>query len=221
MDTLMVISAVVLAASLIVSLIKFLDWWLNSDPKVVARAGRWLLLLLAAASLPGLAVLLYHREWAGAMLLAAAMLGGLTLFSSGLLRPAFKPLWRDPPSEGRGLRPQDSDADVARRAAEVLQLYLEQQRKTQPPVRLIRDLDGPAREGMSDAEALAVLGLSPGASAVEVRDAHRRLVGRLHPDRGGSDFLTDKVNRARATLLFGEGAAPREDEGGKATEGRA
>ena len=54
---------------------------------------------------------------------------------------------------------------------------------------------------MSAEEAYDVLGLRPGADAFEIREAHRRLVQFTHPDRGGSKYLTAKINQARAVLL--------------------
>jgi hypothetical protein len=57
------------------------------------------------------------------------------------------------------------------------------------------------RGGMSRAEAYEVLGLRPGASAAEVRAAHRRLMRGAHPDGGGSDWLATRINQARDTLL--------------------
>jgi DnaJ-like protein len=54
---------------------------------------------------------------------------------------------------------------------------------------------------MSIEEAYAILGLSPGADAEAVKEAHRRLMVKLHPDHGGSDYLATKINRARDVLL--------------------
>lgn len=54
---------------------------------------------------------------------------------------------------------------------------------------------------MSVAEALAVLDLPSDASPEAMREAYRRLIGRLHPDHGGSKWLAAKVNEARDVLL--------------------
>ena len=57
------------------------------------------------------------------------------------------------------------------------------------------------RARMPAAEARSLLGLDAGASAAEVREAHRRLIARVHPDAGGSDELATRVNAARDALL--------------------
>jgi DnaJ homolog subfamily C member 19 len=54
---------------------------------------------------------------------------------------------------------------------------------------------------MTRQEAYEVLGLQPGASKAEIREAHRRLMRGAHPDAGGSDWLASRVNQARDILL--------------------
>lgn len=61
-----------------------------------------------------------------------------------------------------------------------------------------------ATSGEMDAEqALAVLGLEAGASETDIIEAHRRLMQKLHPDRGGTDYLAATLNLAKKVLMNG------------------
>jgi hypothetical protein len=78
----------------------------------------------------------------------------------------------------------------------LLLAYLERRGEaagTEPP---------PAGDGaaMSEAEALRVLGLEPGADLEAVRAAHRRLMLKVHPDLGGSGALAALINAAKERL---------------------
>ena len=55
--------------------------------------------------------------------------------------------------------------------------------------------------GVTRAEALAVLGLGEGASEEDIVAAHRTLIQKLHPDRGGNDYLAAKINEAKDFLI--------------------
>jgi hypothetical protein len=93
------------------------------------------------------------------------------------------------------------DADSLR----LLEAYLD---RTQPGWRDDLDADEARREraapgagGMNTKEAYEILGLEPGASEAEVREAHRRLMKQVHPDRGGSAALAAKINEAKDRVL--------------------
>ena len=88
-----------------------------------------------------------------------------------------------------------------RQSAVVLEAYLDRtqanwhEHRNPPP--------GPSSDGMNEDEARAVLGVGADATREEIIQAHRRLIQRLHPDRGGSDYLAAKLNAAKDLLLGG------------------
>jgi hypothetical protein len=67
-----------------------------------------------------------------------------------------------------------------------------------------RENDNPpgiSESKMAAEEAYKILNLDSGASEQEIIDAHRKLIIKNHPDKGGSEFLAAQINQAKDTLL--------------------
>jgi len=54
---------------------------------------------------------------------------------------------------------------------------------------------------MTETLALEILGLDESADKEQVTKAHRSLMQKMHPDRGGSDYLAQKINAAKDFLM--------------------
>jgi DnaJ homolog subfamily C member 19 len=59
----------------------------------------------------------------------------------------------------------------------------------------------PQTRAQAVTEARRLLAVDAGASHKEIVDAHRRLIARIHPDRGGTNVQVHEANAARDLLL--------------------
>jgi hypothetical protein len=56
-------------------------------------------------------------------------------------------------------------------------------------------------EAMTRAEAFEVLGLQEGVSDADINAAYKKMMARVHPDKGGNDWMAAKINEAKRVLL--------------------
>ena len=86
--------------------------------------------------------------------------------------------------------------------AAVLATYLDRLHPEWRDERDRNEAESPRSDGrMTREQALKILGLVEGATPEEIRQAHRRLMLKVHPDAGGSSFLAAEVNQAKDVLL--------------------
>lgn len=57
------------------------------------------------------------------------------------------------------------------------------------------------KTAMTQKEAADVLGVDENASEQEIIAAHKRLIQKVHPDKGGSELLAAQINQARKVML--------------------
>lgn len=89
---------------------------------------------------------------------------------------------------------EDNDPE----SMQLLEGYLEQ--RFQDSTQESRSQEPFEPGGMSRKEALEILGLGEDADRDAIVEAHRKLMQKLHPDRGGSDYLAAKINQAKDLL---------------------
>nr|WP_068428436.1 DnaJ domain-containing protein [Magnetospirillum sp. XM-1]CUW37311.1 conserved protein of unknown function \ len=123
-------------------------------------------------------------------ILAALVIGGVALVVTGKLAGLFAILAGLSPWIGRAMR--------------LHQLWQGLRRMTgrdAPAAGGSAPPPPPADTAMTPAQAYDVLGLAPGATPDEIREAHRRLMRANHPDTGGSTWIAARLNQARDVLL--------------------
>ena len=81
------------------------------------------------------------------------------------------------------------------RSAMLLQSYLAIRTRARAS-----ETERPDTGSMTREEALKILGLKKDASREDVIHAYKRLMQKIHPDRGGSAYLAAKINQARELL---------------------
>ncbi|KAK1429371.1 hypothetical protein QVD17_11579 [Tagetes erecta] len=54
---------------------------------------------------------------------------------------------------------------------------------------------------MTKKEAAQILGISENDAKDKIKEAHKRLIVKNHPDAGGSVYLAAKINHAKDTLM--------------------
>jgi hypothetical protein len=203
---------------------RFVGWFVTGIG--VAGAGALLLILLASDRLgPALAVAggLAPLVWRGRTLWrryhggAASAGGKVSEVETELLRMkldhdtgAMSGQVRRGPYAGRRIEDLDQTELIAlwrqcvaedEPGARLLETYLDRLRPDWRQAAAAGGGAGAPGDVMTKEQAYAILDLKPGASDEDVKDAHRRLMMKLHPDHGGSTFLAAQINHAKELLL--------------------
>jgi hypothetical protein len=88
-------------------------------------------------------------------------------------------------------------------SARILEAYLDRAHASWREDMARQDGEAPAPSAgkMSREQALEILGLGADAREEDIRRAHRELMLKLHPDRGGSTWLAAQINEAKDVLI--------------------
>lgn len=86
-------------------------------------------------------------------------------------------------------------------SVQLLESYLQQRFPGEQPFGQQQSTAADSNTGMNRKEALEVLGIDEAASEEDIVAAHRKLMQKIHPDRGGNDYLASKINQAKDFLL--------------------
>jgi hypothetical protein len=128
-DPVFLIAVSGLGLSVIVSGIRLINWFLRSDPKLIAQAGRLSAVGLFALSLPLLLGLAVNQRWVETIGLSAVMLLGFTLYGPRILGQLFPrrlvPDFSAPAAANAGHAPSESDTELVQRSIAVLEEYLQ------------------------------------------------------------------------------------------------
>jgi hypothetical protein len=92
-------------------------------------------------------------------------------------------------------RQEDNDS------VQLLDSYLQQRFAGEAPFGQQQASGASSSADMDRSEALLVLGLAEGATEEDIVAAHRKLMQKIHPDRGGNNYLAAKINQAKDLLL--------------------
>lgn len=172
-DAMLIVIAALLSAVAFVVLFRLL--WLSSGKRLPGVSRTTVITIAAAVLVVGLALLAAsgRLHWLAAV---GAAVAPFLRRGVGLLRyvPLLGSLWRKARA-GAGSGPGSGRTGGGQRAAN--------------------------GEAMTRARALEILGLTGNPSREEIQAAHRRLIQKLHPDRGGSTYLAQQLNDAKARLL--------------------
>jgi DnaJ family protein C protein 19 len=122
--------------------------------------------------------------------LALLVIGGVALVATGKLAGLFAILAGLSPWIGRAMRLHQLWSTIRRMSGHGRPAG----ERPSPPT-------PPTEAAMTPDQAYEVLGLKPGATPEEIREAHRCLMRSNHPDAGGSTWIAARLNQARDILL--------------------